>query len=70
MGATSDKVSGLANQAAGKVKQGLGRATGNDNLEAEGLGQEVRGKTQKAVGDAKSVVKNVADQFKKSVDRA
>ena len=37
MGSTSDKISGTANEVAGKVKQGLGKATGNDQLRAEGL---------------------------------
>jgi uncharacterized protein YjbJ (UPF0337 family) len=31
MGSTADKASGLANEAAGKVKQGIGNAVGSDN---------------------------------------
>lgn len=68
MSAISDKAKGLANQASGKVKRAVGRVTGNDNLDAGGIGQETRGKIQKAVGDAKSGVKHVADKVKKSVD--
>ena len=31
MGSTADKVKGYANEAAGKAKQGVGKAVGNDN---------------------------------------
>ena len=40
MGNTTDKIAGAANQAAGKVKEGLGKATGSRDLETEGLAQE------------------------------
>jgi uncharacterized protein YjbJ (UPF0337 family) len=62
MGSTSDKVSGLANQAVGKAKEGVGKAVGNDRLRAEGATQEAKGKVQKAVGDAKSAVKDATDK--------
>ena len=62
MGSTSDKASGIGNQAAGKIKQGVGRATGNDRLEAEGGAQEAKGKIQKAVGETKSAVKDAANR--------
>jgi len=38
---TTDKVSGVANQAAGKIKETAGKATGSEKLEAEGLAQQV-----------------------------
>ena len=66
MSSTTDKIKGVANEAAGKVKQDLGHATGNTHLEAEGVGQKVRGKAQKAVGDAKSAVNSAADKVKKA----
>jgi len=68
MSAATDKAAGLANQAAGNVKQAVGKAVGNDRLEAEGAGQEAKGKVQKAVGNAKDVVKKAANDFKKGVD--
>ena len=40
MGSTTDKISGVANQAAGKVKETAGKVTGSKELEAEGLAQE------------------------------
>jgi uncharacterized protein YjbJ (UPF0337 family) len=62
MGSTADKVKGGTNEAIGKAKQGVGEATGSDRLQGEGVGQEVKGKAQKAVGDAKDAAKDVADK--------
>ena len=67
MSSTTDKIKGLANEAAGNVKQGVGKATGNEKLQAEGKAQEVKGEAQKTVGDAKQGVKNAADTVKKSL---
>ncbi|AZE74598.1 hypothetical protein C4K00_4396 [Pseudomonas synxantha] len=57
MGSTSDKVKGMANEAVGNVKQGVGKATDNDKLRAEGVVQEKKGEAQQAVGKTKDAVK-------------
>ena len=62
MGSTTDKVKGVANQAAGAVKQGVGEAVGNPTLEVEGAAQKLKGQAQGAVGDAKDAVKKVVDK--------
>jgi uncharacterized protein YjbJ (UPF0337 family) len=62
MGSTTDKIKGTANEAIGKVKQGLGEATGDDRLEGEGAIQEVKGKGQKAVGDTKEAAKDAINR--------
>jgi uncharacterized protein YjbJ (UPF0337 family) len=62
MGSTTDKVKGYANEAAGKVKQGVGKAVGNDRLRVKGMAQEAKGEAQKAVGDAKGAIKKAADK--------
>ena len=67
MGATADKVKGATNEAIGKAKQGIGKATGSDRLQGEGVIQEVKGKGQKAVGDAKEATK---DTVNKAADAA
>ena len=67
MSSTTDKIKGVANEAAGNVKQGIGKATGDEKLQAEGKAQEVKGEAQKTVGDAKQGVKNAADTVKKSL---
>ena len=62
MGSTSDKIKGTANEAIGKAKQGIGEATGSDRLQGEGAVQEVKGKGQKAMGDAKDAAKEAIDR--------
>ncbi|MBV6752340.1 CsbD family protein [Pseudomonas gingeri] len=63
MSSTSDKIKGTANEAVGNVKQAVGKATGNNQMRAEGKAQELKGDAQKAVGKTK-------DAIKKGVDRA
>jgi uncharacterized protein YjbJ (UPF0337 family) len=62
MGSTADKVKGAANEAAGKVKQGVGEAVGSDRLQGEGVIQEVKGKGQQALGDAKEATKDAVNK--------
>jgi uncharacterized protein YjbJ (UPF0337 family) len=52
----------LANEAVGNIKQGVGKATDNDKLRAEGKAQEVKGEAQQTVGDAKDAVKKGVDK--------
>ena len=62
MSSTTDKIKGLANEAVGNVKQGIGNVTDNDKLKAEGKAQELKGEAQKTTGDVKDGVKHVADK--------
>ena len=62
MGSTSDKVKGMANEAVGSVKQGIGKATDNDRLRAEGKAQELKGEAQQALGKGKDAVKKAVDK--------
>jgi uncharacterized protein YjbJ (UPF0337 family) len=62
MGSTTDKIKGAANEAAGTVKQAVGKVVGNPNLEIEGAGQKLKGEAQGAVGNAKEAVKKVIDK--------
>lgn len=61
MSSTTDKIKGLANEAVGTVKQGVGRATGSDRLVAEGKAQELKGEAQQTVGKAKDGARDIAD---------
>ncbi|AWN51531.1 MULTISPECIES: CsbD family protein [unclassified Methylobacterium] len=63
MSSTTDKLKGLANEAVGNVKQGVGKVTGNDHLVAEGKAQELKGEAQRTVGEAKDGIKTVADHL-------
>lgn len=61
MGSTADKITGATNEAVGNVKQGVGEATGNDNLRGEGKAQEIKGEGQQALGNVKETVKKVGN---------
>ncbi|MBN8846024.1 MAG: CsbD family protein [Sphingomonadales bacterium] len=50
MGELKDKSKGLANEAAGNVKQAIGKATDNERLRAEGAAQERKGEAQNLKG--------------------
>mgnify|MGYP001807740638 CR=1 FL=1 len=52
-----DKIRNAAEDIAGKAKEGIGKATGNEKLEAEG-------KADQAKADAKKAGENVKDAFK------
>ncbi len=51
-----DKAEGRAHRVKGKVKETVGKAVGNDSLEAEGKGENLEGKVQQKVGDVKKAV--------------
>jgi uncharacterized protein YjbJ (UPF0337 family) len=69
MGSTADKASGLANEATGKAKQGIGNVIGSDKLEAAGAAQGLKGDAQKAVGDAKGAVKDSTNKTADAVNK-
>ena len=62
MSSATDKLKGMGNQAAGAVKEGVGKAVGNDKLAAEGQAQHAKGHLQEAKGDVKDAVKKVVDK--------
>ncbi|WP_413794356.1 MULTISPECIES: CsbD family protein [unclassified Pseudomonas] len=62
MGSTSDKVKGAANEAVGNIKQGVGKATDNDRMRAEGVVQEKKGEAQQTAGKAKDALKKGIDE--------
>jgi len=59
---TTDKVKGIANKVAGSVKEGVGKAMGNQEMEAEGTLQKARGELQETKGKVKDAVKSVIDK--------
>jgi len=48
---TKDKAKGTVNEVKGKVKEELGHATDNPNLENEGKDEKTVEKVQKKIGD-------------------
>ena len=53
---TTDKLEGAVHDVKGRVKEAVGKAIGNPDLEAEGTGEKVAGIIQKKVGDIKRVI--------------
>jgi uncharacterized protein YjbJ (UPF0337 family) len=53
-----DKAKNTAEKAAGKVKEYIGKITGNESAQAEG-------RTDQAAGDLKNAGEKVKDAFKK-----
>jgi uncharacterized protein YjbJ (UPF0337 family) len=52
-----DQIKGAAKDAAGSVKEGVGKATGNNRMAAEGASERIAGKVQKGVGDVKNAAR-------------
>jgi uncharacterized protein YjbJ (UPF0337 family) len=69
MSSTTDKAKGYANEAAGKVKQGVGKAVGSDKLEAKGDAQELKGNVQVGVGKVKDAAKDGAKAVNKALNK-
>lgn len=53
---TQHQIAGKLHEAAGKIKQVVGHATKNPDLEAEGIGEKVGGKVQSLVGRVEKAV--------------
>ncbi len=48
-----DRIEGSAKNMKGKLKEGIGKVTGDAKLEGEGKGDQAAGKVQNAVGGIK-----------------
>ncbi len=53
---TKDTAKGKFHEVKGRVKEKVGRATNNPDLEAEGLAEKIGGKVQKKIGQVKKVL--------------
>ena len=56
MGEFTDKLDAAGNKIAGSVKEGIGKATGNEKLEAEGDAQQLKGTGQDVKGSVKGAL--------------
>ncbi len=56
-----DRIVGAAKEMSGKVKTGVGKTIGNENLQAEGALDQVEGKVQNTYGKAKDSAHDAAD---------
>ena len=64
-----DEAKGKFDQAKGTVKQGIGKATGDERMHDEGVADEASGEVQEGVGKLKGkvgdAVKDVGDRIKR-----
>jgi uncharacterized protein YjbJ (UPF0337 family) len=63
-----ERIEGSLDQAKGKVKETIGKATGDAKLESEGKADQAAGKVENAIGGAKDAIKDAADSVKKAVN--
>ena len=53
---STNRVEGAIDKGVGAVKEAVGKATGNERLEAEGVTQKVKGDVQNKVGKAQDKI--------------
>jgi len=56
--ADHDRIEGAAKNMGGKMKEGLGKLTGDEKMKAEGRADQVEGKVQNAVGGVKDSLRD------------
>ena len=54
-----DRPEGVGHQVKGAIKEGAGKVTGNEKLEAEGKLERAGGKVQEGVGKGKDALRDV-----------
>jgi uncharacterized protein YjbJ (UPF0337 family) len=70
MGAPNrDEVEGKYEQAKGSVKEGLGRVTGDDEMEAEGAGDKLKGDIQEGWGGTKRKVGDMLEHAGDAINK-
>lgn len=52
-----DRVEGSAKQMGGKMKEGVGKLTGDEKMKAEGKADQFEGKVQNTVGGVKDTLR-------------
>lgn len=57
-----DQIKGVAKDIVGKIQEDAGKLMGNKEQQAKGLLKQVEGKSEKALGDAKEVLKDAENK--------
>ena len=53
---SKEGIEGATQKGVGAIKEGIGKAVGNDRLRAEGMADKAIGSTKEAIGKAKDAV--------------
>ena len=56
---------GMLDKAKGSIKDAVGKATGNEKLQAEGKADKAEGSARETGGDVKDAGRNIADAAKR-----
>lgn len=51
-----ETIEGAVDKGIGSVKEGFGKLTGNEKLEAEGAADKIKGTAKEAIGEAKDAI--------------
>ncbi len=70
MSGLGDKIKGVGQEVAGKIKAGVGDATDNESLQGEGMADQAKGRVTQTKGDVKDKVGDAADKIGDKVDQA
>jgi uncharacterized protein YjbJ (UPF0337 family) len=62
---TRDRAEGMFDEGKGKVKQGVGDLTDNEQMQGEGKVDELKGKGEQAVGDLKDAAGDMKDNLER-----
>lgn len=58
-----DQIKGVSKDIVGKIQEGAGKLVDSKEQQAKGLLKQVEGKSEKALGDAKEVLKDAVDKI-------
>jgi uncharacterized protein YjbJ (UPF0337 family) len=64
----SDKLKGMADDAAGRVKRQVGEWTGDTSAEVDGAAQQIKGKAEKTVGNIRDAVNDAGRSTDRDVE--
>ncbi len=59
----SNRVEGAFDKVKGAVKEGVGKMTGDEKMQAEGAADKAKGTAKSTVGGAKDAVRDAADKI-------
>ena len=59
MGEFTDKLDAAGNKIAGNIKEAIGKVTHNEQLEAEGEAQQLKGTAQDVKGSVKGAINDI-----------
>lgn len=65
----NDRIKGKADEITGKVKSKLGEMTGDRETQAEGIGQQIKGKVQNAFGKVKDEGRASVEESREKEER-